>query len=51
MQAYSVTADPDGLLPLRARQARSEFATGGHYAALQAPELLVDDIRTFFSAL
>ncbi|MFI7226664.1 epoxide hydrolase family protein [Nonomuraea angiospora] len=27
----------------------SEFATGGHYAALQAPELLAGDIRTFFA--
>ncbi|WP_327582179.1 hypothetical protein OHA25_40445 [Nonomuraea sp. NBC_00507] len=29
----------------------SEFATGGHYAALQAPALLADDIRAFFAAL
>lgn len=29
----------------------SEFPRGGHYAALQAPDLLVDDIRAFFSGL
>ncbi|SEH03308.1 Pimeloyl-ACP methyl ester carboxylesterase [Nonomuraea solani] len=29
----------------------SEFPTGGHYAALQAPALLTDDIRTFFTGL
>ncbi|MEV0383618.1 epoxide hydrolase family protein [Nonomuraea sp. NPDC050643] len=29
----------------------SEFATGGHYAALQAPELLAGDIRAFFASL
>ncbi len=26
----------------------SEFTRGGHFAALEAPDLLVDDIRTFF---
>ncbi|WP_132150084.1 epoxide hydrolase family protein [Kribbella antiqua] len=26
----------------------SEFARGGHFAALEAPDLLVDDIRSFF---
>jgi len=26
----------------------SEFDRGGHFAALQAPELLVNDVRTFF---
>ncbi|SDI40156.1 epoxide hydrolase family protein [Nonomuraea jiangxiensis] len=29
----------------------SEFPRGGHHAALQAPALLADDIRTFFSSL
>ncbi|TMR91209.1 hypothetical protein [Nonomuraea basaltis] len=29
----------------------SEFSVGGHYAALQAPSLLADDIRSFFSGL
>ncbi|GAA1638256.1 epoxide hydrolase [Kribbella alba] len=29
----------------------SEFDRGGHFAALEAPDLLVDDIRTFFSTL
>ncbi|MFI6317972.1 epoxide hydrolase family protein [Nonomuraea sp. NPDC050556] len=29
----------------------SEPAEGGHYAALQAPSLLADDIRAFFSSL
>ncbi|MFG6199372.1 epoxide hydrolase family protein [Nonomuraea sp. JJY05] len=29
----------------------SEFATGGHYAALEAPGLLAADIRTFFAGL
>jgi pimeloyl-ACP methyl ester carboxylesterase len=26
----------------------SEFTRGGHFAAMEAPDLLVDDIRTFF---
>lgn len=29
----------------------SEFSRGGHFAALEAPDLLVDDIRKFFRAL
>ncbi|MBL7257569.1 epoxide hydrolase family protein [Paractinoplanes lichenicola] len=29
----------------------SEFDTGGHFAAIEVPELLVEDIRTFFRAL
>ena len=29
----------------------SEFPRGGHYAALQEPSLLADDIRTFFAKL
>ncbi|MEV0238111.1 epoxide hydrolase family protein [Nonomuraea sp. NPDC050786] len=29
----------------------SEFPTGGHYAALQAPEVLAADIRAFFAGL
>ncbi|MGY5126585.1 epoxide hydrolase family protein [Streptomyces nigrescens] len=29
----------------------SEYATGGHFAALQAPDTLVADIRTFFRTL
>jgi epoxide hydrolase len=29
----------------------SEFTRGGHFAALEAPDLLVDDIRTFFRTL
>ncbi|WP_250030188.1 epoxide hydrolase family protein [Paractinoplanes maris] len=29
----------------------SEFDQGGHFAALEAPDLLVGDIRTFFRAL
>ena len=27
----------------------SEIDTGGHYAALEVPELVVGDLRTFFS--
>jgi pimeloyl-ACP methyl ester carboxylesterase len=27
----------------------SEYDTGGHYAALEVPQLVVDDLRTFFS--
>jgi hypothetical protein len=26
----------------------SEFDRGGHFAAMQAPDLLVGDVRTFF---
>ena len=26
----------------------SEFDRGGHFAALEAPDLLVDDVREFF---
>jgi len=29
----------------------SEFDRGGHFAAMETPDLLVDDIRTFFRAL
>ena len=28
----------------------SEFKRGGHFAAMEAPDLLVDDVRTFFRA-
>jgi len=28
----------------------SEFERGGHFAAMEAPDLLVDDMRTFFRA-
>ncbi|GAB2569934.1 hypothetical protein Aab01nite_06770 [Paractinoplanes abujensis] len=30
---------------------RSEFDTGGHFAAIEVPELLVEDTRTFFRPL
>lgn len=29
----------------------SEFERGGHFAAMEAPDLLVDDVRTFFRRL
>jgi pimeloyl-ACP methyl ester carboxylesterase len=29
----------------------SDFETGGHFAALETPELLVQDIRAFFASL
>jgi hypothetical protein len=29
----------------------SEFDRGGHFAAMEAPDLLVDDVRTFFRRL
>ncbi len=29
----------------------AEYSRGGHFAALEAPDLLVDDIRTFFRSL
>ena len=29
----------------------SEFDRGGHFAALEAPDLLITDIRTFFHPL
>jgi pimeloyl-ACP methyl ester carboxylesterase len=29
----------------------TEFDRGGHFAALEAPDLLVDDVRTFFRQL
>jgi epoxide hydrolase len=29
----------------------SDFDTGGHFAALETPDLLVQDIRTFFASL
>lgn len=29
----------------------SEFSRGGHYAALQAPDLLAEDVRAFFAGL
>jgi hypothetical protein len=29
----------------------SEFERGGHFAAMEAPDLLVDDLRAFFRGL
>ena len=29
----------------------SDFDTGGHFPAMEAPDLLVDDIRAFFRPL
>jgi len=29
----------------------TDFETGGHFAALETPDLLVQDIRAFFAAL
>ena len=29
----------------------SDFDTGGHFAAMETPQLLVDDIRTFFATV
>jgi epoxide hydrolase len=29
----------------------SEFASGGHFPAMEEPELLTGDIRTFFRSL
>jgi pimeloyl-ACP methyl ester carboxylesterase len=29
----------------------SDFDTGGHFAAMETPELLVNDIRAFFSTV
>ena len=29
----------------------SEFAEGGHFPAMEAPDLLVGDLRTFFRTL
>jgi hypothetical protein len=29
----------------------SEHTEGGHFAALEAPALLVEDLRTFFRAM
>jgi pimeloyl-ACP methyl ester carboxylesterase len=29
----------------------TEFDTGGHFAAIDSPELLVKDVRSFFSGL
>jgi epoxide hydrolase len=29
----------------------SEFDRGGHFAAMEAPDLLVEDIRVFFRGL
>ena len=28
----------------------TEFDRGGHFAAMEAPDLLVDDLREFFAA-
>jgi epoxide hydrolase len=37
--------------PQQAIEHWSEFAEGGHFPAMEAPELLVGDIRTFFRRL
>jgi hypothetical protein len=29
----------------------SDFDTGGHFAAMETPQLLVEDIRTFFATV
>jgi pimeloyl-ACP methyl ester carboxylesterase len=29
----------------------SDFDTGGHFAAMETPELLVNDVRAFFSTV
>ena len=29
----------------------SEFDRGGHFAAMEAPDLLVDDVRAFFRTI
>jgi pimeloyl-ACP methyl ester carboxylesterase len=29
----------------------SEFDRGGHFAAMEAPDLLINDVRTFFRQL
>jgi hypothetical protein len=29
----------------------SEFQEGGHFPAMEAPDLLVEDVRTFFRGL
>ncbi|MBF6357845.1 hypothetical protein IU449_25440 [Nocardia higoensis] len=29
----------------------TEYERGGHFAALEAPDLLVDDVRAFFRTL
>jgi pimeloyl-ACP methyl ester carboxylesterase len=29
----------------------SDFDTGGHFAALETPDLLVADVRTFFGSV
>lgn len=48
----------DILLPVRAFAERqytithwSEFDRGGHFAAMEVPDVLVDDIRAFFQLL
>jgi len=37
--------------PLNAIVHWSDFETGGHFAALETPDLLVEDVRTFFRGL
>jgi hypothetical protein len=29
----------------------SDFSTGGHFPAMEVPQLLVDDLRKFFASL
>ena len=38
--------DPDGKI-----EHWSEFDRGGHFAAMEAPDLLVGDVRAFFRKL
>jgi hypothetical protein len=37
-------ASPSG----RTRSRRAEYEQGGHFAAMETPDLLVQDIRSFF---
>ncbi|MFJ9908210.1 alpha/beta fold hydrolase [Streptomyces sp. NPDC101152] len=53
-----VAVFPHEALPIRALAERfanvvhwTEFDRGGHFAAMEQPELLVGDIRTFFREL
>jgi epoxide hydrolase len=54
--AWAVFGDPDGIIrkvldPEHKVSHWSEFDRGGHFAAMEAPDLLAADLRSFFGGL
>ena len=50
-KAIAFHSDVLGLVPKFQSPFWTEFDTGGHFAAMEAPDLLVGDVRSFFRGL